>query len=65
VTLELSNVANLPITLYAGMKVGQLSFLELDRPAERPYGSGLLGSKYQGQVGPTPSQYWRNFGDTT
>ena len=63
VTLELSNVANLPITLYAGMKVGQLSFLELDRPAERPYGSGLLGSKYQGQVGPTPSQYWRNFGD--
>jgi dCTP deaminase len=61
VTLELSNVANLPITLYAGMKVGQLSFLELDAPAERPYGSGTLGSKYQGQVGPTPSQYWRNF----
>ena len=65
VTLELSNVANLPITLYAGMKVGQLSFLELDRPAERPYGSGLLGSKYQGQVGPTPSQYWRNFREAT
>jgi dCTP deaminase len=61
VTLELSNVANLPITLYAGMKVGQLSFLELDAPAEQPYGAGRLGSKYQGQVGPTPSEYWRNF----
>jgi dCTP deaminase len=61
VTLELSNVSNLPITLYPGMKIGQVSFLELSEPAERPYGSGGLGSKYQGQVGPTPSEYWRNF----
>jgi dCTP deaminase len=61
VTLELANVSNLPITLYAGMKVGQVSFLQMTTPAERPYGSGGLGSKYQGQVGPTPSEYWRNF----
>ena len=61
VTLELANVANLPITLYPGMKVGQISFLQLDQPAEHPYGSSSLGSKYQGQVGPTPSEYWRNF----
>ena len=61
VTLELANVANLPITLYPGMKIGQISFLDLDGPAERPYGAGGLGSKYQGQVGPTPSEYWRNF----
>jgi dCTP deaminase len=61
VTLELANVANLPITLYPEMKIGQLSFLDLDQPAEHPYGSGALGSKYQGQIGPTPSEYWRNF----
>ena len=61
VTLELANVANLPITLYAEMKIGQLSFLPLDAEAEHPYGSGGLGSKYQGQIGPTPSEYWRNF----
>ncbi len=61
VTLELANVANLPITLYPEMKIGQLSFLNLDGPAEHPYGSGALGSKYQGQVGPTPSAYWRNY----
>ena len=61
ITLELSNVANLPITLYPGMKIGQMSFMDLDQPAEKPYGSGVLGSKYQGQVGPTPSAYWRNF----
>jgi dCTP deaminase len=61
VTLELSNVANLPITLYPGMKVGQVSFLALSEPAERAYGTSGLGSKYQGQVGPTPSEYWRNF----
>jgi dCTP deaminase len=61
VTLELSNVANLPITIYYGMKIGQLSFVQLTEPAEHPYGSGGLGSKYQGQVGPTPSRYWRNF----
>ena len=63
VTLELSNVANLPITIYPEMKIGQLSFVQLSEPAERPYGSGGLGSKYQGQRGPTPSAYWRNFTD--
>ena len=51
-TLELSNVATLPITLYPGMKVGQISFIRMDGPAEHPYGSGSLGSKYAGQVGP-------------
>ena len=61
VTLELSNVANLPITIYRGMKIGQLSFVQLTEPAESPYGSGGLGSKYQGQKGPTPSRYWQNF----
>src|SRR3989441_13114720 len=61
VTLELSNVANLPITIYFGMKIGQLSFVQLTEPAETPYGSDGLGSKYQGQRGPTPSRYWQNF----
>ena len=61
VTLELSNVANLPITIYYGMKIGQVSFVQLSEPAEHPYGTGELGSKYQGQMGPTPSRYWRNF----
>ena len=61
VTLELSNVANLPITIYYGMKIGQLSFVQLSEPAETPYGTGSLGSKYQGQAGPTPSRYWKNF----
>ena len=60
-TLELSNVANLPITIYHGMKIGQLSFVRLSTAADKPYGSGGLGSKYQGQQGPTPSRYWRNF----
>jgi len=63
VTLELSNVANLPITIYPGMKIGQLSFVQMSEPAEAPYGSGGLGSKYQGQRGPTPSRYWQNFAD--
>jgi dCTP deaminase len=63
VTLELSNVANLPITIYVGMKIGQLSFVQLSEPAERPYGAAGIGSKYQGQAGPTPSRYWRNFSD--
>ena len=62
-TLELSNVANLPITLYHRMKVSQISFLELSEPAEHPYGSKAAGSKYQGQVGPTPSRYYLNFRD--
>jgi dCTP deaminase len=61
ITLELSNVANLPITLYPGMKVGQISFMQMTTPADNPYGSGIIGSKYQGQVGPRPSQYWKNF----
>ncbi len=61
VTLELSNVANLPITIYYGMKIGQVSFVQLSEPAESPYGTAALGSKYQGQAGPTPSRYWRNF----
>ena len=63
VTLELSNVANLPITIYRGMKIGQLSFVQLTEAAESPYGSGSLGSKYQGQQGPTPSRYWQNFAE--
>ena len=61
VTLELSNVANLPITIYFGMKIGQVSFVQMTEPAATPYGAGELGSKYQGQQGPTPSRYWQNF----
>ncbi len=60
-TLELSNVANLPITLYPGMKIGQISFFEMTTPAERPYGAAGLGSKYRGQRGPTASRYYENF----
>jgi dCTP deaminase len=63
ITLELSNVANLPITLYPGMKIGQISFLRMTTPADVPYGQGSLKSKYQGQRGPTPSRYWENFTD--
>jgi dCTP deaminase len=61
VTLELMNGANLPITIYYGMKIGQISYLEMTEPAETPYGADELGSKYQGQAGPTPSRYWQNF----
>ena len=60
-TLELSNVANLPITIYPGMKIGQISFLQMTTAAENPYGSDKLKSKYQGQWGPTPSRYADNF----
>jgi dCTP deaminase len=60
-TLELSNVAHLPITIYPGMRIGQISFFRLSSPADRPYGSKGVGSKYQGQRGPTPSRYWKNF----
>ena len=60
-TLELSNVANLPITLYPNMKIGQISFFKLTSEAEHPYGSAEVGSKYQGQRGPTPSRYHENF----
>ncbi len=60
-TLELSNVANLPITVYPRMKIGQISFLKMTTPAAIPYGSAGLGSKYQHQRGPTPSRYFENF----
>jgi hypothetical protein len=61
ITLELANVASLPITLYPGMKIGQISFMEMTTAADAPYGSGATGSKYQGQRGPTPSRYFENF----
>ena len=60
-TLELSNVANLPITIYHGMPIGQISFMRMDAPVERPYGSAETGSKYQGQAEPTPSRFYLNF----
>ena len=60
-TLELSNVANLPIALYRGMKIGQISFFKMSSAVERPYGSRELGSKYQGQSRPTESQFYRDF----
>ncbi|MGH2658683.1 MAG: dCTP deaminase [Actinomycetota bacterium] len=60
-TLELSNVANLPITIYPGMKIGQISFFRLTTPAERPYGSQQTRSKYQGQRGPTASRFFEEF----
>ena len=62
-TLELSNVANLPIAIYPRMKIGQISFLQMTTEAEVPYGSESTRSKYQGQRGPTPSRYYLNFGD--
>ncbi|TDO67674.1 dCTP deaminase [Kribbella sp. VKM Ac-2571] len=61
VTLELSNVATLPIKLWPGMKIGQLCFFRLSSPAEFPYGSSKYGSRYQGQRGPTPSRSYKNF----
>lgn len=61
VTLELSNVATLPIRLWPGMKVGQLCFFRLSSPAEHPYGSATYGSHYQGQRGPTASRSFANF----
>ncbi|MGH3322496.1 MAG: dCTP deaminase [Streptosporangiaceae bacterium] len=61
VTLELANVATLPIKLYPGMKIGQLCFFRLSSPAEHPYGSEKYGSRYQGQRGPTPSRSYANF----
>ena len=60
-TLELSNVANLPIALYAGMRIGQISFFRMSSPVERPYGSAALGSKYQGQSEPTASAAYADF----
>ncbi|NHT17825.1 dCTP deaminase [Cellulomonas sp. IC4_254] len=61
VTLELSNVATLPITLWPGMKIGQMCFFRLSSPALAPYGSGASGSRYQGQRGPTASRSWQHF----
>ncbi|HEY1969505.1 MAG TPA: dCTP deaminase [Pseudonocardia sp.] len=61
ITLELSNVANLPITLWPGMKIGQLCLFRLSSPAENPYGSARAGSRYQDQRGPTPSRAYLNF----
>ncbi|HZO63904.1 MAG: dCTP deaminase [Kribbellaceae bacterium] len=61
VTLELSNVATLPIKLWPGMKIGQLCFFRLSSPAEHPYGSAKYGSRYQGQRGPTPSRSFKSF----
>ena len=63
-TLELSNVANLPVTLYYGMKIGQISYLRLTTPADNLYGSEALGSKYQGQTAPTASRMYRDFGES-
>ncbi|MDQ3785159.1 MAG: dCTP deaminase [Actinomycetota bacterium] len=60
-TLELSDVASLPITIYPGMLIGQISFFELSSAADDPYGSAGARSKYQGQRGPTPSRYFENF----
>ena len=65
VTLELSNVATLPIKLWPGMKIGQLCFFQLSSPAEKPYGSSEYGSRYQGQRGPTASRSFQNFHRTT
>jgi dCTP deaminase len=60
-TLELSNQSQMPIALYYGMRVAQISFLRLSSPVDRPYGSPELGSKYQGQTGPTASRISREF----
>ncbi len=62
-TLELSNQSQMPIALYVGMRIAQVSFLELTTPADRPYGSPGLGSKYQGQTGPTASRVSEEFGE--
>jgi dCTP deaminase len=65
ITLELSNVANLPVKLFPGMKIGQLCLIKLSSPAEHPYGSAVYASRYQGQRGPTASRSWINFHQTT
>jgi dCTP deaminase len=61
VTLELSNVATLPIKLWPGMKIGQMCFFRLSSPSERPYGSAEYANRYQGQRGPTASRSFQNF----
>jgi dCTP deaminase len=62
-TLELSNLATLPITIYEGMPIGQISFMRMDGPVENPYGGQAARSKYQGQAEPTASRYYLNFED--
>jgi len=64
ITLELSNVANLPVKLFPGMKIGQLCLIKLSSPAEHPYGSAVYASRYPGQRGPTASRSWINFHQT-
>jgi dCTP deaminase len=64
ITLELSNVAILPVKLFPGMKIGQLCLIKLSSPAEHPYGSAVYASRYQGQRGPTASRSWINFHQT-
>jgi len=64
ITLELSNVANLPVKLFPGMKIGQLCLIKLSSPAEHPYGSAVYASRYQGQRGPTASRSWISFHQT-
>ena len=65
VTLELSNMATLPIKLWPGSKIGQLCFFRLTSPAEHAYGSGAYGNRYQGQRGPTASRSYQNFHRTS
>jgi dCTP deaminase len=65
ITLELSNVANLPVKLYPGMKIGQLCLIKLSSAAEHPYGSAQYLNRYQGQRGPTPSRSFMNFHRST
>jgi len=63
-TLHISNLTKFPVTLYYAMKIGQISFIRLTTPVDNPYGSDKLGSKYQGQTGPTGSRYHRNFSES-
>lgn len=63
ITLEISNINRLPIKLYAGIRIGQMAFVSMSSPVKNPYGSSKLGSKYQGQVGPTASKIWKEFTD--
>lgn len=60
-TFELSNLSRLPIRIYAGMKIAQICFFQMSSPVIHPYGSQKLGSKYQGQKGPTASRVWMDF----
>lgn len=61
ITLELASVATLPITLWPGMKIGQLCVMAMTTPAARPYGTPGVGSHYQNQRGPTASRSYKNF----